>query len=189
MDQMNFFMKRFFIPLFLIIWNSLPAQDLREHTGAYYCHMKKTSVFNLPPSETDVESGTPHSFNVQKYTLSLNLYSCYFSPFPKTFTASCLISIRVDSALNKIKLNAVNTSLLIDSVRNAGVSFTHSGNILTITLDRTYSPGEIAEVKIYYKHKDVSDGAFYLSSRIVSPKGQGNGFPAGINHLIKRFLN
>jgi len=170
----------FFLVL-LILGDLASAQELPDHRGSYFCHMKKISVLEVPPQETDAESGTPHSFNVLKYTLNVDLYNCYFSPFPKNFIASNLISFRVDSTLNTIKLNAVNTSLTIDSVRIAGVSFTHAGNILTIALDRTYSPGETAEVSIYYKHKNVSDGAFYANEGFVftdcEPEGARKWFP------------
>ncbi|MBP1653768.1 MAG: pepN, partial [Bacteroidetes bacterium] len=53
--------------------------------------------------------------------------------------------------------------------------------ILTIPLDRTYGPGEIAEVSIAYRHKDVSDDAFYSSNGMVftdcEPEGARKWFP------------
>ena len=65
-------------------------------------------------------------------------------------------------------MNAVNTSLAIDSVRFIlqiqPCAFTQASDILTITLDRTYNPGEIAQVKIYYRHLAIADNAFYCSN-------------------------
>jgi aminopeptidase N len=110
---------------------------------------------------------TKHSFDVLKYKLDINLNPCFKSPFPKTFTATEVITFKVDSSLSAIQLNANTQSLTFDSVSMAGSSFTHQNNILTILLDRTYEPGEIAEAKIFYKHKNVSDNGFYVSSGFV----------------------
>ena len=63
----------------------------------------------------------------------------------------------------------------------AGVSFTHSGDILTIQLDRTYAVGETLNIRIAYHHNDVTDGAFNVSSGMVftdcEPEGARNWFP------------
>ncbi len=108
-----------------------------------------------------------HSYDVQKYTLNFDLYTCYSVPYPKNFSAGIIINLRVDSALNSITLNAVNASLVIDSVRLAGVSFTHEQNILSVQLNRTYQPGEFLNIKIYYHHKNIFDQAFYASGGFV----------------------
>ncbi len=120
----------------------------------------------LVPADT-THSYTQHSFNVLKYKLEINLVPCFQTPFPKTFTALEMVTFQVDSALNSIMLNATATSILIDSVSLAGVSFTHQSNILHILLDRNYQPGEIVNVGISYKHKNTSDNAFYVSSGFV----------------------
>jgi aminopeptidase N len=122
-----------------------------------------------------------HSFDVLSYKLNLDIYHCYTSPYPKDFTAKEVITIRADSALNAIRLNAVNSSLQIDSVRQAGVSFTHSNDTLNIQLNRTYQAGEQASIRISYKHKNVSDNAFYASGGCVftdcPPEGARKWFP------------
>jgi aminopeptidase N len=122
-----------------------------------------------------------HSYDVQKYKLDMDIYASFTSPYPKSFAAKEVITFKVDSALNSIKLNAVNSSLQIDSVRMAGISFTHSSDTLTIGLNRTYSPGEIVEVKICYQHKNVTDNAFYVSGGFVftdfPPEGARKVFP------------
>ena len=174
-------MKSLFTTLIaLCLTISVSAQEI-SRKGAYMCHLRKTSVEMPPQLEDNSAYSLPHSFNVLKYTLDLKLYGCYASPYPKTFKASNTIRFRVDSTLNQIRLNAVNTSMVIDSVRLAGISFTHSGDLLTVTLDRTYNPGEIAEVKIWYRHLDVADGAFYASGGFVftdaEPEGARRWFP------------
>ncbi|MCX6305566.1 MAG: M1 family aminopeptidase [Bacteroidetes bacterium] len=110
---------------------------------------------------------TLHSYDVLKYRLEINLYQCFQTPYPKTFIANEVITVKVDSALGSIRLNANTQSLAIDSVSLAGVSFTHLANILDITLDRTYQPGEVLDLRIYYQHKNVKDNGFFVSSGFV----------------------
>lgn len=167
--------------LVLLFTNESGAQQFAGSEGARYCSKRKTES-NFKSAGIIMSPNSPrHSFDVLNYKLNLDIFACYTSPFPKTFTASNLITFKVDSTLNKIKLNAVNTSLTIDSVRMAGVSFTHAANILTINLDRTYSPGETASVKIYYKHKSIADGAFYVDNGFVftdcEPEGARKWYP------------
>jgi aminopeptidase N len=63
----------------------------------------------------------------------------------------------------------------------SGTSFTHSGNILTVNLDRTYNPNEIVYVQINYQHLNVSDNAFYASNGGIftdaEPEGARKWFP------------
>jgi len=122
-----------------------------------------------------------HSYDVQKYQIYMDIYASFTAPYPKSYTAKVIITFKVDSALNSIKLNAVNSSLQIDSVRMAGISFTHSSDTLGIILNRTYQPGETVDVKICYQHKNVSDNAFYASNGYVftdfPPEGARKVFP------------
>ncbi len=122
-----------------------------------------------------------HSYDALKYKVEMDMYSCYSTPFPKTFTAKLTITLRVDSALNRIMLNARNASLEVDSVRLTGVSFTHAGDTLKVQLNRTYQPGEVLNVKICYRHKNVSDNALYVSNEFLftdfPPEGARKVFP------------
>ncbi len=166
-----------FFPLLFII----NAQDFSGMPGSAYCSMKKSGSAALPLRPFNTNLDIQHSFNVTKYTLNVDLYNCYSAPYPKSFTGSVMITFKVDSLLNSIKLNAENFSLVIDSVRLAGVSFTHVNDYLTVQLNRTYTPGETANVKIYYKHNNVSDFAFYSNSGTVftdcEPEGARRWFP------------
>jgi len=110
---------------------------------------------------------TKHSFDVLKYRLEVNLFQCYQSPFPRSFVANEVMTFRIDSTLNSIQLNASTQSLIIDSVNLAGDTFTHLANMLNITLDRVYQPGEIANIRIYYRHKNVNDNGFFASGGFV----------------------
>ncbi|TSA28104.1 MAG: T9SS C-terminal target domain-containing protein [Bacteroidetes bacterium] len=108
-----------------------------------------------------------HSYDVLQYKLEVDLYANYTTPYPKTFTATEFITFRVDSTLHLIKLNAISTSLEVDSVGMAATSFTHDGDTLTLQLDQTYNPGAIVEVKVSYRHLNVADQGLYVSNGFV----------------------
>lgn len=122
-----------------------------------------------------------HSYDVLKYKLEVDLYDNYTTPFPKTFTATETITFRVDSTLNSIKLDAVNTSLAVTSVELAAVSFLHSNDTLSLQLNQTYNPGAIVEVKIHYNHLNIADQGLYVSNGFVftdfPPEGARKVFP------------
>jgi len=149
--------------------------------GPAYCSMKKSGSRSLMQRPMNNNSGPKHSFDVMKYSLDVDLYNCYSSPYPKSFSGSVTIMFKVDSSLNSIRLNAENYSLIVDSVRLDGVSYTHLNDMLIIQLSRTYEVGESANVKIYYRHKNVEDYAFYASSGTVftdcEPEGARKWFP------------
>lgn len=167
------------LTLFFIFINfNLFAQI--ETKGSSFCSNKKMNSSLMKIEE--FLSGPLHSFDVLDYNLDLDLYNCFISPYQKSFIGSVIVTFKVDSTLNSISVNAVNTSLTIDSVRLSGISFTHTNNILTINLDRTYTVGETTQVKIYYRHNNVSDNAFYVSNGMVftdcEPEGARKWFPS-----------
>ncbi len=159
-----------------VLTANIYAQDER---GAVSCSHKKSNTALMKIE--NIFSGPLHSFDVLDYKLDLDIYNCFLSPYPKSFKGSVLVTFKVDSALSAISLNAVNTSLVIDSVRLSGVSFTHTNNILAINLNRAYAVGETTQVKIYYRHNNVTDNAFYVSNGMVftdnEPERARNWFP------------
>lgn len=165
--------------LYLIIL--LPFFIIPQENGFEYCSHKKINSKNLPIS-FNYSDATVHSFDVLNYKLELDIYNCFISPYPKSFTGKNTITFRVDSTLSTIKLDAVNTSMVIDSIHAPGISFTHSNNILTVILDRTYAPGEIVNLPIFYRHLNVNDNAFYASGGTVftdcEPEGARKWFPS-----------
>ncbi|MCX6305565.1 MAG: M1 family aminopeptidase [Bacteroidetes bacterium] len=169
------------------------AQDFSTMPGSAYCARKKAGSPNLSSRLLKSTASIPHSFDVIKYTLNVDLYNCYSAPYPKSFSGSATISFKVDSALNSIKLNAKNFSMIIDSVRLAGVLFTHINDYLTIQLNRTYNAGESANVKIYYRHQDVQDSAFYSNAGVVftdcEPEGARKWFPCWDSPSDKALLD
>jgi aminopeptidase N len=120
-------------------------------------------------------------YDVLEYKLDLDLYSNFISPYTKSFSGSATIHIRVDSILNHIDLNAGNYSLQIDSVGLSGLYFEHHDDTLRVDLDNIYYPGDSLYVKIFYKHKNVTDYSFFASSGMVftdcEPQRARNWFP------------
>lgn len=176
-------MKKLFFLVILSILLVLSgfSQGTGTMTGAEYCSKRKSAMSSVPKLEKGILNGPTHSFDVLDYKLNLNIYRSFFSPYPHDYQATNIIKFKVDSTLNSIQLNAVNSSLVIDSVRLAGISFTHAGDILTVHLDRTYNTGEIVQVKIIYHHLNIEDGAFYASNQNVftdcEPEGARKWFP------------
>ncbi len=173
----------------LIIWTlaavmMLPNLVFAQHhygheDGAVLCAHRKQSMLSAPAVAGP--NSPKHSFDVLNYTLELDLYKNFLTPYPKDFEASNTVRFRVDSTLNRIKLNAVETSIVIHGVGLAGVGFVHLSDTLYIDLDRNYEPGEVAEVYIEYSHLDVADGAFYAGNGHVftdcEPEGARKWFP------------
>lgn len=176
-------LKQFFsLLIFCLFISSFSYAQIDYSTkGSWKCYNKR--IHN--PNSTRIINKSPnspkHSFDVLNYKLYFDIYNCYLNPYPKTFTAKNEITFKVDSTLNFIKLNAVNTSIVVDSVGLAGISFTHTGNILTINLNRTYNPAETAIVRVCYHHLNVSDGAFYVRNGFLftdsEPEGARKWFP------------
>ena len=120
-----------------------------------------------------------HSFDVLNYELHLDLVNCYSgSTF---YNANVIVTFCVDSALSSIVLNAVNTSLVIESVSPPCTTYTHSNDLLTINLNRIYSPGDTVSVNIVYHHVNTTDNAFYSMGGQAftdcEPEGARNWFP------------
>lgn len=175
-------MKKLLCPLilFAFIFMTAGAQDLPAEKGSYSCSMKKSSS---PHQHRGLASpNSPrHTFDVLKYTLVFDLYDNYQSPYPQTFTAQEAIQLKVDTALNQVKLNAVNSSMQILEVGLAATSFTHQDDTVYINLNRTYNPGEIVDIGLSYRHLDVEDGHFYCGGGFVftdnEPEGARHWFP------------
>lgn len=165
----------------LLCWSQILLAQPDAMRGSEYCALKKSSATGPALQPREVHTALRHSYDVLNYKLDLDIYNCFLSPYPKSFTGVETITFRIDSVLNFITLNAVGTSLVVDSVGLAGVTFVHSANILSIHLDRQYVPGEVVDVKVYYRHNNVTDAAFYASSGLVftdcEPEGARKWFP------------
>ncbi len=166
----------------MVLITALAANSQHHHgmKGSEFCSKAKIEKFRN--SSKILSPNSPkHKFNVLEYKIDIDLYDNFLNPYPNSFNATNTVTFLVDTALNFIKLNAVNSSMIINEVSLSGVSFTHVDDTLMITLDRTYDPGETVEVMIDYFHKDVSDNAFYCSGGFVftdcEPEGARKWFP------------
>ncbi len=169
------------LTFFLLISLLTTAQVQKFSRGHEYCHAKKIQNELSGMSKQFSPNAPAHSFDVLDYSMELDLMNNYSSPYPRNFQGNIVIQFRIDTALNAIELNANNLSLTIDSVGMAASAFTHSNNLLNISLDRTYLPGEIAMIKIYYQHNNVEDNAVYVSGGFLftdcEPEGARKWFP------------
>jgi aminopeptidase N len=164
------------ILLFLLAFSMFASTygQFNPNSGAVECSKRKSQWQSLPSLKSS-EAFIPHSFDVLKYTLDIDLFKNHLSPYPNDFTANITVKFKVDSVLNSITLNAGNPSLQINAVSLAGQSFTHANDLLTITLDRTYNPGEIVEVGIKYKHLNIDDFGFYANGGFVFTDSEPEG--------------
>ncbi len=175
-------MRSMFLAVLLSLFLPIAVvAQVQPASGSAYCARKMVRG-GADPDVQLLVGGPSHAFDVQQYTLVLDIYNCFRGSFPSSFNGRETIRFAVDTTLSSIALNAVNTSLTIDSVGGAATGFTHVGNILTLTLDRSYAPGDTVEVRIAYRHKNVSDYAFYVSSDSMvftdcEPQGARKWFP------------
>ncbi|MBK8981011.1 MAG: M1 family metallopeptidase [Ignavibacteria bacterium] len=107
------------------------------------------------------------NINIIKYDLEFDLYDSFINPYPMTYSASNNISLIVNTSAGQITLNAEKYSLIIDSVSGSAQSFLHENDLLKINLDRFYNSGEMFDVKIYFRHRDIFDTAYFAFNGLV----------------------
>ncbi|MFZ1320387.1 MAG: M1 family metallopeptidase [Ignavibacteria bacterium] len=101
------------------------------------------------------------NINVIKYDLEFDLIKTFQVPYPKSYNAVNIVSLMVNSTAGQISLNAENYSLIIDSVSGSGQTFVHENDLLKINLDKFYNSGDMFDVKIYFRHKEIFDTAYF----------------------------
>ncbi len=151
--------KRIFIRIISALLIIFLQSTLIAQSGSELCSQNKINNNVVLPMGINI---TPHNpFNILHYKVDFDLYDNFLAPYPKTFNASEIVTFRIDTALNSISLDAVNTSLSIDSVGLAAISFIHDQDNLYVQLDNTYQPYDTVNVQIFYHHLDVNDQAFF----------------------------
>jgi aminopeptidase N len=149
--------------------------------GSEYCSHRKSQFTQEALDQVTSSNAPRHKFDVLHYSLAVDIYNSYTVPYTKNYSGNVTVTFRVDTALNTILLNAAQFSLTIDSVGLSGASFNHVNDTVYITLDRQYLPGEIAYVKVFYTHKNVTDNAYYTGGGFVftdcEPQGARKWWP------------
>ncbi len=175
-------MKRKYSLILPAIFFALTAfgQNNPAEKGSYLCSQRKSSnPYNVQALRSP--NSPKHTFDVINYTLGFDLYNNFQDPYSQYFEAVEMITFRVDTALNMIRLNAVSSSITVEEVGIAAISFEHYDDTLAITLNRTYNPGEEVHVLINYIHNDVEDGGFNANGGFVftdnEPEGARKWFP------------
>ncbi len=176
-------MKNTAILFLTLLLSALSAfsQDFGQFSGSEFCAWGKQNRPQVYPKNLRINGSTKHTFDVLDYHLDLDIYHCYTLPYPKNFSARSVITLKAVTELSQIKLDAVNSSLAIQSVGMAGSGFQHADDTLVILLNRTYQPGDLVQVSIDYQHLNVSDNAFYTGNGFVftdcEPQGARKWFP------------
>jgi aminopeptidase N len=120
-------------------------------------------------------------FDVLNYSLNLNLFNCFVSPFLHSFRAIEEITLRAEDEFDLVKLNASSQSLRIDSVFLDGTSFEHNNDTLYIRLSQKTKSKSIFKLGIKYFHKNVNDESFFVKDGMLftmnAPEGARNWFP------------
>jgi len=189
----NRLLTSLFLTLALLLSLQMVAQENKQLRGSEMCAKGKQLRADLSAVGLRSPNSPRHKFDVLNYDLDLDIFHCYASPYPRSFTGSCLVTFRVDSTLNSIELDADNTSLQIVSVGMNGTSFSHEDNILTVSLDGTYHTGDTAHVFLRYNHLNVIDYAFNVGNGFVftdcEPEGARKWFPCYDKPSDKATLN
>jgi aminopeptidase N len=138
-------------------------------------------LFESAVQASEPKSGPANAYHTLNYKMNIDIYHCFTFPYSNDFTASLTITLKADSTINSVILNAIDSSLRIDSVGLTGMSFTHSDNLLSVSLDHVYQPGDTILISVCYRHNAVKDGAFTAGEGMVftncEPEGARNWFP------------
>jgi len=116
---------------------------------------------------TRISAFETDTYHVNKYSLNIDIYKCFFKPYPASFEGSVNINFQALSDIQSLNLNANNFSLKIDSISPAIYSFEHGNRILKINFNKTISAGDTTSFQIYYHHLNVRDNAFYAENGLV----------------------
>ena len=132
-----------------------------------YTHRYQTQQFRLQESETKTRLMAMMQVHDDARTANMELYDVTFydlemdlNPVSEILTGTTTVLVEVlGESLATIDLNLMN-NMTVSGTTAAGASatFTHSSNVLTITLDRTYLTGEMVTVSVDYSGNPEGDG-------------------------------
>jgi len=164
----------------ILIFLTIYLNAFTQEKGFEMCSKKKSESKTVL-QQISSKTVPTENFDVQNYTLNLDLMNCFQSPYSHQFTANETITFKALEPISYVQLDAANYSLTINSVTGAVSSFTHLNNLLTITLDQVYTVNQTFEINIDYLHKNVNDYSFYAKDGMVftdsEPQGARNWYP------------
>jgi hypothetical protein len=141
------------IPSIAPAQRQIPAAELHERLAA-----SKAERFARFYSEAPVATANQADFDVVYYDLDLTM-----DPSTSTITGNVTVTAEVLAAsLSTAEINLLD-NMLVNLVENSSgtLVFVHASDIVTVTLDRTYTQGEQFSFVIHYGGTpDLATGAF-----------------------------
>lgn len=161
-------LSRTLLTILIITVSFASVYSQEDDSGVNRCSRVKREFSRRGNSGEFFQSAPGHSYDVIDYKLRLDIRNAFNTSNPTgAYNADIIIKFAADSTINFINLDAVYSSLRIDSVKMSGVTFTQTGDLLRVNLDRTYIPGDTGQVRIYYRHLNGANIGFYVYSGSV----------------------
>ncbi len=140
-----------------------PVPDDTPYTHRYQTHQQhlqeaetKTRLMAMMQDQDKARTANMDLYNVTFYDLVMDI-----DPVSHILEGFTTVKAEVlDSPLTTLDLN-LNNNMGVQSVTAGGngVSYSHTSHVLTVTLDRTYQPGEMVTVVVQYGGNP--DGSFF----------------------------
>jgi len=153
----------FYLPALAVI--TTPLASMPDESP--FTHRYQTQQFRLQESETKTRLMAMTKVHEDARTANMDLYDVTFydlqmdlNPTTQILSGTTTVLAEVTgTSLATLDLNLMNI-MTVSAVRAAGsaANFSHTGNVLTITLDRTYQPGEMVTVSVDYSGNPEGDG-------------------------------
>jgi aminopeptidase N len=118
---------------------------------------RASALMAAPPTANQLD------YDVKHYDIDIEM-------FPPSEMLGGTVSMQAEvvaASITIAELDLENTGMTVSACRSAGLvaAFTHTGDILTITLDQTYTTGEVFNVEVDYSGSpDPFYGAFGFDS-------------------------
>jgi hypothetical protein len=135
-----------------------PAPDDRN-VAPYLAQSKAERFARISAQTAAPPTANQLDYDVTWYDLDIEL-------IPSTDTVAGTVTVTAEvvaASISTLELDLENTGMTVTACRSGGfaAAFSHSGDILTVTLDQSYTTGEMVTVEVDYSGTpDASYGAF-----------------------------
>ncbi len=155
-----------------------------------FTHRYQTQQFRLQESETKTrlmammqEHDSARTENMELYDVTFYDLQMDLNPVTQVLDGTATVLARVlGPSLSTMDLNLMNNMTVSGTTAGgSAASHTHGGNVLSVTLDRTYQTGEMVTVSVDYSGNPEGDG-FGWSSFGGSPLIWTLSEPYGARH-------